>query len=80
VSQQAADLVERVVPVPAAAELLLLDTAADLVDDLGAELHDVEGVEDRHGTSVPSKPVQRPCVAAGSFDSSCVAAGSFDTS
>ena len=47
VAQQPADLVERVVLVAAPAERLLLDAAADLVDDLGAELDDVEGVEDR---------------------------------
>jgi hypothetical protein len=36
VPQQAADLVERVVTVTVPAGLLLLDAAADLVDDLGA--------------------------------------------
>ena len=46
-SQQAADLVERVVLVPAPAQGVLLDPAADLVDDLGAELDDVEGVQHR---------------------------------
>jgi len=34
--------------VAAPAELLLLDAPADLVDDLGAELDDVEGVQDLH--------------------------------
>ena len=34
VAQQAADLVERVVLVPAVAEGVLLDAAADLIDDL----------------------------------------------
>jgi hypothetical protein len=48
VPQQAADLVERVVLVAAPAELLLLHAAADLVDDLGAELDDVEGVQHLH--------------------------------
>ncbi len=48
VPQQPADLVERVVRMTASAELLLLDTAADFVDELGAELDDVEGVEDLH--------------------------------
>ncbi len=42
VSQQ--DLVERVVTMAAPAELLLLHAAADFVDDLGAELDDVERV------------------------------------
>ncbi len=49
VPQQTADLVERVVTVTAPAELLLLDAAADLVDDLSAELDDVEGVQHLHG-------------------------------
>ena len=45
-AEQPADLVERVVFVAAAAEGVLLDAAADLVDDLGAEPDHVEGVED----------------------------------
>ena len=44
---QPADPVERVVAVPPA-ELLLLHAAADFVDDLGAELDDVECVENLH--------------------------------
>jgi len=48
VPQQTADLVERVVSVAAAVQLFLLDAAADLVHDLGAELDDVEGVQDLH--------------------------------
>jgi len=44
VPQQAADFVERVVLVAASAELFLLHAAADFVDDLGAELDDVEVV------------------------------------
>jgi hypothetical protein len=55
VPQQAADLVERVVLVAAAAELLLLHAAADLVDDLGAELDDVEGVQDLHRVDSESR-------------------------
>jgi hypothetical protein len=46
VAQQAADLVERVVFVAASAEGVLLDAAADLIDDLGAEPHHMEGVQD----------------------------------
>ena len=46
-AQQAADLVERVVLVTAVPEGVLLDAAADLVDDLGAEPDHVEGVQDR---------------------------------
>ncbi len=49
VPEQPTDLVERVVLVAAAVQLLLLDAAADLVDDLGAELDDVDGIEDLHG-------------------------------
>lgn len=44
VVQQAADPVERVVLVTAVTEGVLLDAATNLVDDLGAELDDVEGV------------------------------------
>jgi len=35
----------------APAELFLLAAAPDLVDDLGAEAHDVEGVEEGGGSS-----------------------------
>lgn len=49
VPEQSADLVERVVLVAAPAGLFLLHAGADLVDDLGAELDDVEGVQDLHG-------------------------------
>ena len=45
-AEQPADLVERVVLVTASAQGVLLDAAADLVDDLGAEPHHVEGVKD----------------------------------
>jgi hypothetical protein len=41
---QPADLVERIVAVPAPVQGVLLDAAAHLVEDLGAELDDVEGV------------------------------------
>jgi hypothetical protein len=47
VAEEAADLVERVVLVPSVAEGVLLDAAADLVDDLRSDANDVEGVEDR---------------------------------
>ena len=46
-AEQPADLVQRVVFVAAAAQGVLLDPTADLVDDLGAEPDHVEGVEDR---------------------------------
>ncbi len=46
-AQQAADLVQRVVLVAAPAQGVLLDAAADLVDDLGAEPDDMERVEHR---------------------------------
>jgi hypothetical protein len=36
VAEQAADLIERVVFVPASAQSVLLDAAADFVDDLGS--------------------------------------------
>src|SRR4249919_456412 len=47
VAKQSADLVERVVLVAAMTKRVLLDTATDLVDDLGAEANDMEGVEYR---------------------------------
>jgi hypothetical protein len=47
VAQQAVDLVERVVLVTAVPEGVLLDAAANLVDDLGAEPDHMEGVQDR---------------------------------
>jgi hypothetical protein len=49
VAQQPADPVERVSLVAAVSQGFLLDPAADLVDDLGAEFDDVEGVQDRDG-------------------------------
>jgi hypothetical protein len=49
VAEQPADLVERVVLVAAAAQGVLLDAAPDLVDDLGAKPHDMEGVQDGDG-------------------------------
>ena len=48
-AQQVPDPVERVVPAAAVAVDRLLDTAADLVDDLAAELDDVERIEHRGG-------------------------------
>ncbi len=62
VAQQAADPVERVVLVPAVADGVLLDAAADLVDDLGAEPDDVEGVQD--GDRVGQLVADRVGVAA----------------
>ena len=47
VAEEAADLVERVVLVAAVAEGVLLDPAADFVDDLGAEPDHMEGVQHR---------------------------------
>jgi hypothetical protein len=44
VPQQAADLVERVVLVSASPEGVLLTAAPDLIDDLSAELDDMERV------------------------------------
>jgi hypothetical protein len=48
VPKQTTDLVGRVVTMTAAAELLLLHAAADLFDDLGAELDDMERVQHLH--------------------------------
>jgi hypothetical protein len=45
-TEQAADPIQRVVLVPAVPEGVLLDAAADLVDDLSAELDDVERLQD----------------------------------
>jgi hypothetical protein len=45
-AQGAPDAVERVAGAAAVPEGLLLHAAADLVDGVEAELHDVEGVED----------------------------------
>jgi hypothetical protein len=47
VAQQSADLVERVVSITAPVQGVLLDAAPHLVDDLGAEVHDMEGVKHR---------------------------------
>ena len=47
VTEQAADLVERVVFMAAVTQLFLLDAAADLVEHLCAEADDVEGVHHR---------------------------------
>jgi hypothetical protein len=50
VAEEPADLIERVVFVTASAQSVLLDAAADFVDDLGAEPDHVKGVKhgDRH--------------------------------
>ena len=48
-AQDVADPIERVGLAAAVAVDLLLDTAADLVDRGGAELHDVESINDRDG-------------------------------
>jgi hypothetical protein len=45
VREQAADLVERIVLVATVPENVLLDATPDLVDHLGAEPHDMEGVD-----------------------------------
>ena len=66
-AQQGADLVERVVLVAAVSQGVLLDAAADLVEDLGAELDDVERVQHRDrvwqlvadGVGIPAERVQR---------------------
>jgi hypothetical protein len=47
VAQQPTNLVERVVLVTSVAEGVLLDAAADLIDDLGPEADDMKGVEHR---------------------------------
>jgi hypothetical protein len=48
-AEQPPDPVQRVVLMTAPAKLFLLDSAADLVDDLGAQFDDMEGVQDRDG-------------------------------
>jgi hypothetical protein len=66
VAEQPANLVERVVFVATPAEGVLLDAAADLVDDLGAEPDHVEGVQHRDRVreavtdrvGIPAKRVQ----------------------
>ena len=49
VTEQAADFVERVVFVAAVTQRILLNAAADLVDDLGPEPDNVEGIQDADG-------------------------------
>lgn len=71
VSEQSADLVERVVLETAVAERFLLDAAADLVHDLGAELNHMQSVEhgDRVGQLVAdSVRVAAERVECGVFD------------
>ena len=46
-AQNVADPVERIVLSAAMAVEILLDPATDLVDGLGAELHDMKGVQHR---------------------------------
>ena len=60
VAEQPADPIQRVIGVAAVAQGVLLDPAADLVDDLGAELDDVEGVQDgdRVGQLVADRVVE----------------------
>jgi hypothetical protein len=68
VAEQAADLVERVVFVAPVAHRVLLHPTADLVDDLGAEPHHVECVEDggrvgqlvTNGVGIAAKRVETP--------------------
>ena len=72
-AQQTPDLVERVVLVTAPAQGVLLDAAADLVDDLGAELDDVEGVQHRDG--VGQLVAQRVGVAAERVEGGVLDAG-----
>jgi hypothetical protein len=67
VAEQAADLVQRVVFVAAAAEGVLLHPASHLIDYLGAEPDHVEGIEHRdrvrqavvNGVGVAAERVQR---------------------
>jgi len=53
VAEEAADLIERVVLVPASAQSVLLDAAADFVDDLGSEPDYVKGVKHRDRVGQP---------------------------
>ncbi len=48
-TQQPPDLVERVIAVPSMLQRVVPDSATDLVENLGAQPHDVEGVEDGDG-------------------------------
>ena len=72
VPEQPADLVERVVFVPASTERVLLHPPSDLVNDLGAEPDNVEGVKDRdrvgqpvmNGVRISTKWVQRSLLHA----------------
>ena len=66
-AQDVPDPIERVVTAAAVAVDLLLDPTPDVVDDLGGELDDVEGVQDRagvfklviDGVLVPVERIQR---------------------
>ena len=73
-AQDVPDPIERVVTAAAVAVDLLLDPTPDVVDDLGGELDDVEGVQDRagvfelviDGVFVPVERVQRGDLDSGS--------------
>jgi hypothetical protein len=78
VAEQAADLVERVVFVPSVAEGVLLDAAADLVEDLCPEANDVEGVEDRDRVGqlvTDSVRIATEWIQRGLFDSGAESVG-----
>jgi hypothetical protein len=88
VAQQPADLVERIVFHAAVTEGVLLDAAADLVDDLGAEFHDMKRIEHRDGVGqfvadrdrIPPKRVKSSVLDSveevpGSFSEPAVRAG-----
>ena len=57
VAEEATDLVERIGLMASVAEGVLLDSAADFVDDLGGQPDDMEGVEygDRVGQLVTDR-------------------------
>jgi hypothetical protein len=74
VPEQPADLVERVVLVPASTERVLLHSPSDLVNDLGAEPDNVEGVKD--GDRV-GQPVMDGVVESDRGAVSSVSAGPF---
>src|SRR5687767_13615373 len=67
VAEQPADLIERVVLVPASTQSVLLDAAADFVHDLGSEPDYVKGVKDgdrvgqpiMNGVRISPKRVER---------------------
>jgi len=73
-AQDVPDPIERIVTAAAVAVDLLLDPTPDVVDDLGGELDDVEGIQDRagvfelviDGVLVPVERVQRGDLDSGS--------------